>query len=161
MIMTIIPFILILFQVFYIKDSFENSWTLMIVPSLMAIVFWSWIWSIGSSISELENTFLMRKKLFNYSVFFNCFFLVFNFIFFALPLKVINSSSQMVYLICLIISISCTVYAIAFLSSLICRSELNGKISSNGIIITFLSILYHPFGVWFVQPRIIKIIENN
>lgn len=160
-IMTLTPFVFSLLQLFNTPDLFENFWKLMIVPSLLAIVYMSWIWSMGIRLAKIKKVSSARKKLFNYAVIYNYLFVTFNVFFYLLFPNIINAASQTIFLIGVIINVSCTVYAIAYLSKLICGAESSGKGLFNNIIITFLLILYFPVGVWFVQPRIIRILGGK
>lgn len=150
----VIPFIIFTLQVFNTPNIGENIWKLMIVPCLSAIIYWTWIWSSIVSIGKSVGASLASGRKVNFAIIYNYLFTVslpFYYYWFS---NINNNISESVHFAFLVISLLCTVYAITYLSISISKCWQKGKVSISESILNFLSILYFPIGVWYVQPKI-------
>lgn len=125
----------------------------------VAIVLYSWIWSIGNVSNRAASENARRPdRFFNFTLPYIFVYLVFAYFFF---LRVVNMDDPFVpnWLIGLVMilhffAVVCAFYAIASAAMRLKSYETGNRVGLSAASATFFLIWFFPLGVWFVQPRI-------
>jgi hypothetical protein len=163
------------------SGSFENSsFHLFFFPFFFFIMLffgWAmfrWQWSIAIGLQhKLPSNFSMNVKLFKFFFFFPIFYissilLVVSIIMFSGGFEdggvpnfgLIFTLFGIVFLLHFF-SMFCLMYSLYFVSKTIASVELQREALFSDYIADFFLIWFFPVGIWFIQPRINKIIESN
>ena len=122
----------------------------------VAIVLYSWIWSIGNVSNRAASESARRPdRFFNFALPYTFTYLVFAYFFFPSPGKMDDPVVPIGFVMILhIFAVVCTFYAIASAAMRLKSYETGNRVGFGGAFGTFLMIWFFPLGVWFVQPRI-------
>lgn len=123
-----------------------------------------WVWQI---VSKLKTLFpFMRFGFFRIAFWIPCAY-SYTFIFFMLynlfihKVRSINVDLEIAILLGLLgISIACIFYGLVFIGRLIRAVELKKMPSLKEYILTSVIMLFPPLGLWFIQPRLNRIVNS-
>ena len=124
----------------------------------VAIVLYSWIWSIGNVANRAASDGAKRPdRFFNFALPYTFAYLVFAYFFFPSPGKMDSPLVPIgLVMILHVFAVVCTVYAIASAAMRLKSFETGNRVGFRGAFGTFFLIWFFPLGVWFVQPRVNK-----
>ena len=136
----------------------QNLIALVSVPSYFVYSFW--IYSIGIYIFRIKQEGLNLTR-FKISFFFLIIYFFFFLVLFAfIKLDTLFASAWAVgFVILHLIAIFCYLYCAYFIARLLNSIEQKKSVGINEILGDIFFILFFPLGVWFVQPRLNKIIR--
>lgn len=136
------------------------------------IIFFSWLWSAGIGIQKKIPIHYQPKKL----AFFICFWTIFLIILglllkflLAFGLDVFNLRLMsfaililFVYVMLLLLLIVIPMgYCLLYVAKNLRTLELNRKVHFSDFANEFFLLILFPIGIWFIQPRINKLLENE
>jgi len=154
------PGILQIFLFEKIMNSEGQRYLIALISLPAYFVYSFWIYSIGIYL------FRINQKGFNLTRFkISFFFLIFYFIFFLLLFAfikvdtVFESAWAIGFVMLHLIAIFCYLYCSYFNAKLLNSIEQTKNVGINEILGDIFLILFFPLGVWFVQPRVNKIVK--
>ncbi len=155
--------------------QFKNMMSVSVIfGSTVFILFFAWLWSVAIGLNKKLSPEIAAKTLY----FKICTVLIaisYTFIFF-LMFKLFDLFSQIssdnalpddffslfISLFMLIpIVFGCFIYIYGFVAKAIVASEKNGKVKVSDYIPEFFLIYFFPIGIWFLQPRINKLVGEG
>jgi len=122
----------------------------------VAIVLYSWIWSIGHTADRASVPDTRRPdRFFNLAFPYTFAYLVYAYFFFPRPGDIADPIVPIgITLILHIFAVICSFYAIASAAMRLKTSELGSRANFGESFGTFFLIWFFPLGVWFVQSRL-------
>ena len=134
-------------------ETMFNRMMLTMMP--IAIVIYSWIWSIGNVANRAASNGVKRPvRLFNFALPYAFVYMVFAYFFFPRP----NNTDNPLVPIGLVMvlhatAVACTFYAVASAAIRLKSFETGSRVGFGRAFGTFFLIWFFPLGVWLVQPR--------
>ena len=153
-------------------DTMFNSFKLF--PLIMFIymgLFFGWFWSIGIGLQKyIPNEIQLKLKKFKIFFFIPLIYITFFLILIGTTFYGISSGDRavggiigkmMFFILPLhLFSMFCMFYQLYFASKTIKTAELKREVTLNDYIGEFFMIWFFPIGIWFIQPRINKIVSE-
>ncbi len=142
--------LLIMIGFLYLSDMnlFVDNSIFYVINDLFVLF---WLYSVGHQLYSFISPAKMNLKLFQI-VSFISFCLLLNFFFYPSTFSISTS---------IILLNLAFAFLIFFVAKLITIAETNETDHINSCLGTFVYIWMFPIGIWFVQPRIIKIYKNS
>ncbi len=134
-----------------------------IMMFLFAGVLFGWFWSVAIGLqSKLPEGITMNITMFKtllfiplaYIVLFSIFFLV------SVPVFIDNPLTFLVLIPLHLLSMFCMFYTLYFVAKTIKTVELQREVSFSDFAGEFFMIWFYPFGIWVLQPKINKMVEE-
>jgi len=118
---------------------------------------WIWIWSIGYKLSVKHPSNARTVPLF--FAFAIVYSLVFLLVFSVIAIyRTLNKGTDLYTPEALtIIALMCNIYCLYYASKVVVEAEKQVIGKSENNVLTFFEMLFFPFGIWFIQPRINRI----
>jgi len=171
----LIPFSMIIGGYYYFKETFNMSFLLYMIAlgiALAQISLYAWLWSVGSNLacnaeSEKKRIGLFKALLSIPTVTLILIFvfgLVFPFLFdFGKPtnatvLLTFFGSIMFIVVPVQFVFVVSAVYCVFFVARTIKQCETKQKAVFEDFYSEFILILFLPLGIWFLQPKINKLI---
>ncbi|NVJ58825.1 MAG: hypothetical protein HWE27_00465 [Gammaproteobacteria bacterium] len=135
-------------------------------PILMIVFitcFMSWFWSIGTGINKLINVDIRPKvSKFELSIYYSVsyMFVVTLLIAFVLDLSQPTGYESLIIPFHLLAMFS-VFYCVYFIAKNLAMAEKNERLTFTDFAGTFFLIWFYPVGIWFVQPRVNKLVKHN
>ncbi len=128
---------------------------MMLILMPVALILYSWIWSIGNVANRAASDSAKRpERFFNFALPYAFAYLVFAYFFFPSPGKMENPPIPVgLVMILHVLAVVCTFYAVASSAMRLKSFEAGNRVGFGGSFGTFFLIWFFPLGVWFVQPR--------
>jgi len=131
----------------------ESMFTIQIAMFVAIFTMLLWIYSvcllINKKYSSKLNVPLLRLKMcITYNMIYSIFFS-----FGIIPIDYLTPFHLLFFI--------CNVYALYFLSKLLVMVEKKGKVNFKDWIGTFIAAYFFIFGIWTIQPRIIRVFSFN
>ncbi len=131
----------------------ESMFTIQIGMFVSIFTMLLWIYSVCILInkkysSELNVPLLRVKMCITYNMIYSIFFS-----FGIIPIDYLTPFHLLFFI--------CNVYALYFLSKLLVMVEKKGKVNFKDWIGTFIAAYFFIFGIWTIQPRIIRVFSFN
>lgn len=140
----------------------------LILHKIFAIVFLIWIWSIVGLQVRVPSKIRMNDNLFKASVIFFILCSVSSVIImdFMMGETIGGSLNLSLEKFPLLFSLNmfgiiCGIYCIYFVAKTFKMIELQRKVKFSDYILEFLLFWFYPIGIWILQPRINRLIENQ
>lgn len=130
------------------------------------VLFWGWLWSVGVGIqafipSELRLN-VKQFKVFLIIPFIHILFFL-GMIIYALNLDETLFNENILFFISFghLFSMYCILYCIYFIAKTIKTAELQQKVTFGDILGTLFLLFIYQLGIWSIQPRINKLIQQQ
>ena len=138
------------------------------VMIVLIVVLLGWFYAVGVFLKKkLPNTVKMDTSKFKFFFFTPlCYMLLFYCISLYLFHSVSNGNYQNLGIIIILIplhffSMLCLLYCVYYLAKVLKAVEFQRPVTFSEYIVEFLLILFFPIGIWFIQPKINKIFNDN
>lgn len=174
-----IPFVLYIFFIIYVifraitennpNVIFEMIPYINFITILTLITYYGWIWAIGSKlISKAPSDLKLNLNFLKIGILLVSIFTIL-YMFFTNSLLLGGSNNILfnnpLWFLLLIplylLMLFCAFYIVYFTSRLIKSIEMGKSAELGDYIVDFILIMFVVVGIWFIQPRINKIIENR
>ena len=143
-----------------------------IIMLLYTGVFFGWFWSIGIGLQKyIPAEIKMKIKKFKVFFFIPLFYILFIFILIGTTFFGISTGSNavggiignmLIFIIPMhLFSMFCMFYLLYFVSKTIKTIELERPVTFSDFIGEFFMIWFFPIGIWFIQPRLNKIVSEK
>ncbi|MEG9329206.1 hypothetical protein V6B16_14780 [Salinimicrobium catena] len=143
-----------------------------IIMLLYTGVFFGWFWSIGIGLQKyIPAEIKMKIKKFKVFFFIPLFYILFIFILIGTTFFGISTGSNavggtvgkmLIFIIPMhLFSMFCMFYLLYFVSKTIKTTELERPVTFSDFIGEFFMIWFFPIGIWFIQPRLNKIVSER
>lgn len=140
-----------------------------IMMAVIMIIYFSWFWSLGIGLNRILPEGLKQKTgLFKAAVVFPIFYMVLFFAFVGYVFVSITSemaalNSGIMFLIfpLHLLAMVCMIYTLYFLAKTFKTAELRKEVSFSDFIGEFFLFWFYPIGVWFIQPKVNKMLEEG
>ncbi|MFD0976777.1 hypothetical protein [Salinimicrobium gaetbulicola] len=143
-----------------------------IIMLLYTGVFFGWFWSIGIGLQKyIPAEIKMKIKKFKVFFFIPLFYILFIFILIGTTFFGISIGSNavggivgkmLIFIIPMhLFSMFCMFYLLYFVSKTIKITELERPVTFSDFIGEFFMIWFFPIGIWFIQPRLNKIVSEK
>ena len=143
-----------------------------IIMLLYTGVFFGWFWSIGIGLQKyIPAEIKMKIKKFKVFFFIPLFYILFIFILIGTTFFGISTGSNavggiignmLIFIIPMhLFSMFCMFYLLYFVSKTIRTIELERPVTFSDFIGEFFMIWFFPIGIWFIQPRLNKIVSEK
>ncbi len=166
-----IPFLFQMVMMGVVMKSNDPTIFISSFPFLLIYVlglFFSWFYAMGVNLHQkLPETVAMNLGRFMFFLFVPLVYMVVLFVFMYVTFSDISAGNQsgpgaFAWLIPLhIFSVYCIFYCLYFISKCLKSVELQRTVEFNEYAGEFFLIWFFPLGVWFIQPRINKLFEND
>lgn len=148
------------------NPSINMPFYLLMIPVFLVIVmFWGWSWSVGVGIqafipSELRLNVKQFKVFLIIPFVYILFFL--GMIMNALNLEGILEENLLFFIFpAHLLAMCCSFYCIYFIAKTIKTAELQQKVTFGDILGTLFLLFIYQLGIWSIQPRINKLIQQQ
>jgi hypothetical protein len=166
--MQIIMFARMMTKVFTNKDllptsMFSDSMVLLIITAIFYAILPLWIWIVATGLQDKvpEN---VKLKVNRFRIFFIIpvvYFILYMILFFPSLIKFQVEPTMFLIIMPLhFFAMFCMIYCIYFTAKTLKTVELQRLVHSSDYIGEFFLIWLFPIGVWFIQPRINKIVQQ-
>jgi hypothetical protein len=138
-----------------------------IVIIIIAVIFYAilplWIWAVAVGLQERVPESI-KLKINRFKIFFIIpvvYFVIYMTVFFPLIMNFELEPTLFLIIIPLhLFAMFCMLYCLYFTAKTLRTAELQRKVHSGDYIGEFFLIWFFPIGVWFIQPRINKIVQQ-
>ena len=167
-IVAVIPFVaqIILISLVAAGANPDPRALLSIFPYLMAIfmsVFMTWFWSLGIGLNNLVNMEIRPGSIFfRFGIIYaGAYMLLFTVIMLSL-LESGNLGSSMLLIVPFhFFAMFCIFYGIYFIAKNLVMAEKNETVKFDDFAGPFFLLWFFPVGIWFIQPRVNKLVNKS
>jgi hypothetical protein len=142
---------------------FSDSIVIIIIAAIFYAILPLWIWAVAVGLKEKvpENA---KLKVNRFKIFFIIpvvYFVLYMTLFFPSIMKFeVEPALFLIIMPLHMFAMFCILYCLYFTAKTLRTVELQRKVHSSDYIGEFFLIMFFPIGVWFIQPRINKILQQ-
>ena len=140
-----------------------------IVMSVILLIYFAWFWSLGIGLNRLlPDTLKQKTGLFRLALVFPIMYIIFflgfiGYMFVSLTSEMASVNSGIIFFILPLhlLAMASMIYTLYFLAKTFKTAELRKEVSFSDFIGEFFMFWFYPIGVWFLQPKVNKMLEEG
>ncbi|MCW8877829.1 MAG: hypothetical protein OQK04_03350 [Kangiellaceae bacterium] len=126
-------------------------------------IFMTWFWGLGTGLNNIVKPEIRpSSKLFKFGIIYSASYMILFMLFMTRFVEQEELGSMMGVIFPLhLFAMFCMFYGLHFIAKNLVMAEKNEAVKFGEFSGPFFLIWFFPIGIWFVQPRINKLISNN
>ena len=126
-------------------------------------IFMTWFWSLGTGLNNLIKPEIRpSSKFFRFGIIYSALYMILFMFFMSRLIDQEKMGSMMGFVFPLhLFAMFCMFYGLYFIAKNLVMAEKNEVVKFDDFSGPFFLIWFFPIGIWFVQPRINKLISNH
>ena len=144
-------------------DPKEIIGTLSYIMFGFTAIFMTWFWSLGTGLNNIVKPEIRpSSRLFRFGILYSASYMILFMFFMARFVEQEKMGSTMGIIFPLhLFAMFCTFYGLHFIAKNLVMAEKNEMVKFDDFSGPFFLIWFFPIGIWFIQPRINKLILNH